>query len=98
LTESAVLSRSGDLGLATHSARLWISNHQLIAFFGFAYTLMFGVTFAYVLGLPLPYPVVWFVSIFSPTIAALSIAMLCGGRQAVKGVLAGFTRWKVSPR
>ena len=80
------------------SARRWIREHQLLAFFGVTYLLMFGITFAYVYGLPAPYPVVWFLGIFSPTIAGLLISMLTGGRPAVKAMLVGFTRWRVGLR
>ncbi len=80
------------------STRRWVGEHQLVAFFGLTYLLMFGVTFAYIYGLPAPYPVAWFLGIFSPTIAALVVAMLSGGGAAVKAVLAGFTRWRVGLR
>jgi uncharacterized protein len=90
--------RRHDLAVANLPARRWIGRHQLIAFFAFAYALMFGVTFAYIYGLPLPYPVVWFLSIFSPTISALVIAVIAGGRKAAWTVLAGFTRWRVGVR
>jgi CAAX protease family protein len=82
----------------SRSARRWIREHQLLAFFGVTYLLMFGITFAYVYGLPAPYPVVWFLGIFSPTIAGLLISMLSGGRPAVKAMLVGFTRWRVGLR
>jgi uncharacterized protein len=80
------------------STRRWIRRHQLLAFFGVTYLLMFGVTFAYIYGLPAPYAVVWFLGIFSPTIAGLLIAMLSGGRPAVKSMLVGFSRWRVGRR
>ena len=79
-------------------ARRWISQHQLVSFFGVAYTLMFGSTFAYIAGAPVPYQLVWFVSIFSPTIAAMSIVFILGGLPAMWNLLAGFTRWKVGVR
>lgn len=63
-----------------------------------AYALMFASTFAYIAGVPVPYQLVWFVSIFSPTIAAMSIVFLLGGLPAVWNLLAGFTRWKVGFR
>ncbi|HZQ49209.1 MAG TPA: CPBP family intramembrane glutamic endopeptidase [Candidatus Dormibacteraeota bacterium] len=59
---------------------------------------MFGVTFAYIYGLPAPYPVVWFLGIFSPTIAGLLIALLSGGRPAAKAMLVGFTRLRLGVR
>lgn len=80
------------------AARRWISRHQLVAFFGTAYVLMFAATFAYIAGVPVPYQLVWFVSIFSPTIAATSIVFIIGGAPAVWNLLAGFTRWKVGLR
>ena len=78
--------------------RRWISQHELLSFFGTAYALMFASTFAYVAGVPVPYQAVWFVSIFSPTIAAVSIAYILGGLPAIWSLLAGFTRWKVGVR
>lgn len=59
---------------------------------------MFGFTFAYIAGAPLPYPLVWFFSIFSPTITAILIALTVGGWPAVRRLLAGFTRWKLPIR
>ena len=78
--------------------RRWVSRHQLVSFFGLAYALMFASTFAYIAGVPLPYQLVWFVSIFSPTIAAASIVFLLGGLPAIRNLLGGFTRWKVGIR
>lgn len=60
-----------------------------------AYALMFASTFAYIAGVPVPYQLVWFVSIFSPTIAATAIVFVLGGPPAIWNLLAGFTRWKV---
>ncbi len=87
-----------DLGITNPSLRRWVAAHQLVTFFALAYALMFAVTFSYILGLPLPYQFVWFLSIFSPTIAALTVAQVSGGRQAVEAVLIGFTRWRVGLR
>lgn len=80
------------------AVRLWISEHQLLSFFGMAYALMFASTFAYIAGVPLPYQLVWFVSIFSPTVAAVSIVFVLGGLPAIWNLVAGFTRWKVGVR
>ena len=80
------------------TTKAWIGRHQLITFFVVTYGLMFGVTFAYLSGLPLPYPLVWFLGIFSPTLTALLISALCGGWPAVKALLLGFTRCKVGAR
>ena len=80
------------------TTKAWTGRHQLITFFVVTYGLMFGVTFAYLSGLPLPYPLVWFLGIFSPTLTALLISALCGGWPAVKALLLGFTRCKVGAR
>jgi uncharacterized protein len=73
-----------------------INKHQLLSFFALTYVLMFGITFSYIYWIPLPYPLVWFVGIFSPTISAVLISGLIGGMPEIKRLLAGFTRWKVS--
>lgn len=77
----------------------WLRNHQLLAFFVLTYAIMFGVMFGYILlrpGQPLqPWSLVWFFSIFSPTISGLLISWMIGGVAEVKRLLSGFTRWKV---
>ena len=80
----------------------WIKKHQLISFFGFAYAIMFGVLFTFK-GLnpskPLvPWSLVWFFSIFSPSFSALIVAWIIGGVPEIKRLLAGFTRWKMGFR
>jgi uncharacterized protein len=79
--------------------KVWIRNHQLLSFFVLSYVIMFGVLFGYMAlapGQPLqPWSLVWFVSIFSPTISAVCVSWVIGGGAEVRRVLAGFTRWKV---
>jgi membrane protease YdiL (CAAX protease family) len=80
----------------------WIKKHQLISFFVLTYLIMFGVMFAYIYlnpSQPLQrWSLVWFFSIFSPSISALIIAGIIGGIPEIKRLLAGFTRWKVGLR
>ena len=77
----------------------WFRNHQLLSFFVLTYAIMFGVMFGYILlrpGQPLqPWSLVWFFSIFSPTISSLAISWIIGGMPEVRRLLSGFTRWKV---
>jgi membrane protease YdiL (CAAX protease family) len=76
----------------------WIARHQLVSFFGLTYLIMFGSVFS-AMWLKIPYPgVIWFLSIFSPSIGALAISAITGGMPAVKQLLQGFTRWKVGGR
>jgi len=80
------------------TAREWIANHQLVSFFVLSFVLIFGSTFSS-LWFKIPYPgVIWFISIFSPTLSALIISALSGGLPAVKQLLQGYTRWKVGMR
>ena len=85
-------------GPALPAVSAWVARHQLVAFFAIAYALMFGVTFAYVWGVGLPYQLVWFVGVFSPTISAATLSYLMGGLPAVWRLFSGFTRWKVGAR
>jgi membrane protease YdiL (CAAX protease family) len=80
------------------SLRDWIARHQLVSFFALAYLIMFGFVFAYVYWIPIPYPIVWVFSVFSPTISALVISWIVGGMSEIKRVLAGFTRWNAGLR
>jgi len=77
----------------------WIKKHQLISFFCLAYLIMFGVTFAFIILKPSQplqrWSLVWFFSIFSPSISALVITGIIGGIPEIKRLLSGFTRWKV---
>jgi hypothetical protein len=80
----------------------WIKNHQLISYFVVAYLIMFGVMFSFIAlnpSKPLqPWSPVWFFSIFSPSISALIVSWIIGGKSEVKHLLAGFTRWKIGFR
>jgi hypothetical protein len=80
----------------------WIRKHQLIAFFVLTFLIVFGVTFGYIYLNPSQpmgrWSLVWFFSIFSPSLSALIIAGIIGGLTEIKRLLAGFTRWNVGFR
>ena len=77
----------------------WIRKHQLISFFVLTYLITFKVQFLYAFLQPSKpmqnWSLVWFFSVFSPSISALIITAVIGGKAAVKRLLSGFTRWKV---
>ncbi len=80
----------------------WIQKHQLVAFFTLTYAIAFGVVFAYITLRPgqpdEPWSPVWFLFAFSPTISALLLAWIIGGKGEVLYLLSGFTRWQVGWR
>jgi membrane protease YdiL (CAAX protease family) len=80
----------------------WIQKHQLSAFFFLTYLIMFGVMFAYIYFYPnqplQQWSLVWFFSIFSPSISALIVTGIIGGMPEIKRLLGGFTRWQVGLR
>jgi membrane protease YdiL (CAAX protease family) len=77
------------------TARDWIAKHQLLTFFVMSYAISYGAIYTS-LWLHIPYfGIVWFLSVFSPTISALILSAVCGGIPAVKQLLQGYTRWKV---
>lgn len=80
----------------------WIQKYQLLSFFALSYAIMFGVTFGYIYRNPFQpvqqWSLVWFFSIFSPSISALIISGIIGGIPEIKRLLTGFTRWKVGWR
>jgi len=77
----------------------WIKKHQLISFFALTYLITFKVQFLYAFlqpGKPMQnWSLVWFFSVFSPSISALIISAIIGGKAEVKRLLSGFKRWKV---
>jgi membrane protease YdiL (CAAX protease family) len=79
--------------------KTWIQKHPLLSFFVLSYAIMFGVLFSYIAlqpGQPLRgWSLVWFLSIFSPSLSALIITGIIGGMPEIKHLLAGFTRWRV---
>ena len=81
--------------------RNWIRKHQLLSFFVLTYIIMFGVKFTAIYLQPeqplQPWSLEWFLSAFSPTIGALIISSIIGGKNEVGRLLSGFTRWKVRP-
>lgn len=81
--------------------KTWIRNHQLLSFFGLTFLIMYSVLFttAYVDPTWLhPWSLVWFLSIFSPTIGAFIISWIIGGWIEVKRLLSGYIRWNVGLR
>ena len=82
--------------------KIWIQKHQLISYFVLTYAIAFGTTFMYINlrpGQPThPWSIEWFLNAFSPTISALIVAWLIGGRTEMIRLLSGFTRWKVGLR
>ncbi len=80
----------------------WIRKHPLISFFIVTYAIMFTVLFGYYFmdpSRPLQqWSLAWFVSIFSPTITAVFLSWIIGGKAEVKRLLSGFTRWNVGWR
>lgn len=79
----------------------WIRQHQLISFFALTYAIMYGVLFTVAAVEPAwfqPWSLAWFLSIFSPTWAALVISYVIGGQKEVKRLLSGYLRWKVGLR
>jgi CAAX protease family protein len=82
--------------------KTWIQKHQLLSFFVLTYTIAFGTTFTIIylkLGKPVqPWSWDWFLNAFSPTISAIIISGIIGGKAEIMRVLSGFTRWKVGLR
>ena len=82
--------------------RDWIRKYQLVAFFVLSYALMYGTLFGYMLfvpGRPMEeWSLVWFLSVFSPTVSASVVSWSIGGFDEVKRLLSGFTRWNVGFR
>jgi len=80
----------------------WIRKHQLVTFFILSYLIMFGVGFGSILLRPSQpvqrWSLVWFLSIFSPSISALIVSWIIGGLPEIQRLLSGFTRWKVGFR
>jgi uncharacterized protein len=77
----------------------WMQKHQLFSFFVLAYVIMFGMLFGLILLRPgqplLPWSLVWFLAVFSPTISAMCVSWIIGGKTEVKRLFAGFLRWNV---
>lgn len=73
----------------------FLFKHQLSAYFFLAYAINFIFTFTSLYLISIPYPVLWFFQIFSPTISAVVISGLIGGLVEIKKLFSGFSRWKV---
>lgn len=73
----------------------WIYRHQLLSFFILTYLITYAIALVslFIVEIP-PNTFFSFVMIFSPTISALVISALAGGRQGVARLLSGFMRWK----
>ncbi len=82
--------------------RTWARHHQLLAFFVLSYLLAYAPVYGLVFVTPdqplSPWTLVWFVNVFSPTLAAVIVSWLIGSGAEVKRLLAGFTRWRVHIR
>ncbi len=82
--------------------KTWIRNHQLISFFILSYFIMTGTVLTSIILRPgqpdHPWSISWFFYAFSPTYSALIISWIIGGKDEVKHLLLGFTRWKVGLR
>lgn len=65
--------------VATGSTRDWVRARPLPSFFILAYALIFVAYFTYLAIPDLPYTPIWFVGVFSPTIAAVAISWVTGG-------------------
>ncbi len=79
----------------------WIKKHQLLAFFGLTFLIMYTILFTTAYVNPSwfhEWSLVWFLSIFSPTWGALIVSWIIGGWSEVKRLLSGFTRWDVGIR
>lgn len=80
----------------------WVRKHQLLAFFGLSYAIIFATIFTF-LGLQPGQPMrnwslVWFLSAFSPSFAALIVSGMLGGSAEIRRLLSGFARWRVGWR
>jgi hypothetical protein len=75
----------------------WIRKHQLISFFVLTYLITFKVQFLYAFLQPSKpmqnWSLVWFFSVFSPSISALIITAVIGGLRS-NGCFQ-VSRWKV---
>jgi uncharacterized protein len=78
--------------------KAWIQKHQLLSFFALTYAIAFGATFTYIALKPgepsQGWSPEWFLNAFSPTISALVLAWIIGGKGEIKRLLSGFSRWK----
>lgn len=72
-----------------------VSRFPLLSFFILAYAINCLFTFSSKYLVPIPYPIVWFFQVFSPTMSAAIISGVIGGKAAVKKLFSGFMRWKV---
>ena len=72
-----------------------LRGHPVVAFFIISYALMYASYFTYIANQEFPLAPFWFIGVFSPTIAALFLSAILGGRAEVRRLLAGFTRWRI---
>jgi membrane protease YdiL (CAAX protease family) len=82
--------------------KTWIRNHQLISFFVLTFLIMYTVIFSAIYlnrsDESQRWSLIWFLSIFSPTISAFTISWIIGGWTEVKRLLSGYVRWNVGLR
>lgn len=77
----------------------FVQRYPLWAFFILTYALNLAITFTqlYILRIPQT-QFVAILQVLTPTVSAVMISSLIGGKEAVIQLLSGFTRWKVSAR
>lgn len=73
----------------------WLFRHQLLTFFFLSYAINCIFTYTSLYLISIPYPILWFFQIFSPTLSAVIISGLIGGPAGIQKLFSGFTRWKV---
>lgn len=73
----------------------WVFKHQLLAFFFLTYAINCIFTYTSLYLISIPYSILWFFQIFSPTISAVIISGLIGGTAGIKKLFSGFARLKV---
>ncbi len=82
--------------------RGWIRNHQLVSFFVVTYAIAFITGFGDIYLNPgntmAKWSMIWFLNVFSPTIAAVLVSWVVGGLPQIKRLLSGFLRWNVGAR
>jgi uncharacterized protein len=75
-----------------------VQRHPLWVFFLLTYGLNIAITFTQLFILKIPQTkTVALLQVFTPTISALILSAIIGGKAQVFKLLSGFTRWKVSP-
>lgn len=69
---------------------------SMLSFFVLAYGITWAVAFASMLWNNVPsHSILMFIILLGPTISVFTISALAGGKDGVKKLLSGFTRWKI---